>query len=396
MTTEPLGPGGSAVDVLGILADRALAQSIPGPAALVGDWLGGDAVIAPSVAVTAGHGPSEVPDRFWFGALSFPDRIGDARFPAVLGGSSDSVLLLRDGIWYHRSAVGAPCPDDLRACVTGDAPAVGRWRATWRTPDRTRHEDAIRMCLDAIAAGEIYQACVCSRFTGTLAGSAVDLFRTGVSRMSPRKAAYLAGVWGSVVSFSPETYLRRVGDLVTSSPIKGTLPLNDDPALLRDSVKDVAENVMIVDLVRNDLGRVAVPGSVTVPELLSVHAAPGVWHLVSTVAAQVPTTVDTDALLEATFPPGSVTGTPKHRARELLADWETDARGVYCGAIGVRAPGGDLDLSVAIRTVEVSPDGTLRLGVGGGITIDSDPSREWQECMDKAASIVDLRAPDDV
>jgi para-aminobenzoate synthetase component 1 len=356
----------------------------------VGDWLDADALIAPSPDIVAGLGPSDHPDRFWFGALSFPDRTDEARLPAVLGGTCDGVLALRDGIWQFWSTTGDSCPDAVRVCVTGDTPVVDAWEATWREPDREHHAHAVRACLEAIAAGEIYQACVCSRFTGRLIGAPVDLFRSGVERMSPRKAAFLTGTWGSVVSFSPETYLRRTDDAVSSSPIKGTLPLSGDPARLRTSVKDVAENVMIVDLVRNDLGRVAVPGSVTVPELLSVHAAPGVWHLVSTVAARVPAAVDTDALLDATFPPGSVTGTPKIRARELLRDWETDARGVYCGAIGVRAPGGDLDLSVAIRTVEVSPDGAIGLGVGGGITIDSDPAREWQECLDKASSIVGL------
>ncbi|MBE7162244.1 MAG: aminodeoxychorismate synthase component I [Williamsia herbipolensis] len=390
MTTEVLGPGRSAVDVLGALADHARRHRFPPPAALVGDWLGADAVIAPSVDITAGRGPSSRPDRFWFGALSFPDRLDEARLPAVLGGTCDGVLLLRHGDWSWHSTSDR-CPDLLRDSVAGDPVPVGEWEATWRPPDRDRHEWAIRECLGAIAAGEIYQACVCSRFTGDLTGQPVDVFRSGVQQMAPRKAAFLSGHWGSVVSFSPETYLRRRGEMVTSSPIKGTLPLSDDPALLRASTKDVAENVMIVDLVRNDLGRVAVPGSVTVPELLSVHAAPGVWHLVSTVAAHVPTDVRTDALLEATFPPGSVTGTPKLRARELLSGWEADARGVYCGAIGVRSPDGDLDLSVAIRTVEVTPDGRMGLGVGGGITIDSDPAREWQECLDKAASIVGLR-----
>lgn len=390
MTTEVLGPGRSAVDVLGSLADHARTHGIPPPAALVGDWLDAEAVIAPSLEVVAGLGPSTHPDRFWFGALSFPDRTDEARLPAVLGGTCDAVLFLRDGVWHHVSSTGARCPDALRAGVTDRPPVVDEWTTRWRPPDRDHHERAILSCLDAIAAGEIYQACVCSRFTGHLRGEPVDLFRDGVTRTSPRKAAFLTGAWGSVVSFSPETYLRRVGDVVSSSPIKGTLPLSEDPALLRASVKDVAENIMIVDLVRNDLGRVAVPGTVTVPELLSVHAAPGVWHLVSTVTAHVSPSVDTDALLDATFPPGSVTGTPKLRARELLSDWETDARGVYCGAIGVRAPDGDLDLSVAIRTVEITPDGAMGLGVGGGITIDSDPSREWQECLDKAASIVGL------
>lgn len=158
--------------------------------------------------------------------------------------------------------------------------------------------------------------------------------------------------------------------------------------MLAASVKDVAENVMIVDLVRNDLGRVARVGSVTVPELLTVVGAPGVWHLVSTVRAELDPTVGNDALLAATFPPASVTGTPKIRAAELIGRWESRPRGVYCGAVGIAGPEHELDLSVAIRTVEVDRDGAMRLGVGGGITIDSVPEREWQECLDKAAAII--------
>ena len=175
---------------------------------------------------------------------------------------------------------------------------------------------------------------------------------------------------------------------MSSAPIKGTLPAHDDPDRLASSTKDVAENIMIVDLVRNDLGRLAVTGSVRVPDLLSVVSAPGVWHLVSRVQAIVEPGTGTDVLLAATFPPASVTGTPKLRAMELLADWEHGARGVYCGAVGIAGPDHGLDLNVAIRTVSITPDGTATLGVGGGITIDSDPAAEWQECLDKAASIV--------
>ena len=142
-------------------------------------------------------------------------------------------------------------------------------------------------CLEAIAAGEVYQACVCTQFVGRLDGASVDFFVDAVERTSPARAAYVAGPWGAVASLSPELFLRRCGEAVMSSPIKGTLPRHADPSALRASVKDVAENIMIVDLVRNDLSRVAVTGSVTVPELLAVRPAPGVWHLVSTVTARV-------------------------------------------------------------------------------------------------------------
>ncbi|WP_156660999.1 aminodeoxychorismate synthase component I, partial [Mycobacterium sp. 852002-51163_SCH5372311] len=187
----------------------------------------------------------------------------------------------------------------------------------------------------------------------------------------------------------PELFLRRRGRAVMSSPIKGTLPLDAWPSALRASAKEVAENIMIVDLVRNDLGRVAITGTVTVPELLVVRRAPGVWHLVSTVSAQVPAELPTSALLEAAFPPASVTGTPKLRARQLISQWEPQRRGIYCGTVGLASPIAGCELNVAIRTVEFDTAGNAVLGVGGGITADSDPDAEWEECLHKAAPIVE-------
>jgi para-aminobenzoate synthetase component 1 len=216
----------------------------------------------------------------------------------------------------------------------------------------------------------------------------VHFFADAISATTPARAAFLAGDWGAVASLSPELFLRRNGEQVSSSPIKGTLPLDADPAELRTSVKDVAENIMIVDLVRNDLGRVARIGSVTVPELLAVRPAPGVWHLVSTVTADVPADLPAADLLDATFPPASVTGTPKERARELLSVWEPHRRGIYCGAVGLASPIAGWELNVAIRTVEFDAQGRAVLGVGGGITADSDPDAEWQECLHKAAAVI--------
>ena len=269
------------------------------------------------------------------------------------------------------------------------SPPVRREAAiAWGAPDRQTHQRGVLACLDAITEGEVYQACVCTQFAGTLDGEPVDFFVEAAARTVPSRAAYLAGEWGAVASLSPELFLRRCGEDVTSSPIKGTLPRHADPAGLRTSVKDVAENIMIVDLVRNDLGRVARIGSVTVPELLAIRPAPGVWHLVSTVSARIPAELPMAALLDATFPPASVTGTPKARARELLIGWEPHRRGIYCGTVGLSSPVAGCELNVAIRTVEFGIDGSAVLGVGGGITADSDPAREWDECLHKAAPII--------
>jgi para-aminobenzoate synthetase component 1 len=255
------------------------------------------------------------------------------------------------------------------------------------------HRANVLDCLTAIETGEIYQACVCTQFTGAVSGQALDFFCDAVDRTAPARAAYLSGPWGAVASLSPELFLRRLGEIVASSPIKGTLPRTANPSALRASVKDVAENIMIVDLVRNDLGRVATTGTVTVPELLAVRPAPGVWHLVSTVSARIPTQLPTPAVLDAAFPPASVTGTPKLRARQLLSEWERHSRGVYCGTIGLASPVAGCELNVAIRTVEFDADGGAVLGVGGGITADSQPAAEWEECLHKAAPTVGLTSP---
>ncbi|MFT4085746.1 MAG: aminodeoxychorismate synthase component I [Gordonia sp. (in: high G+C Gram-positive bacteria)] len=384
----------SALDVLRALGSANAAAGLPPPAALVGDWWGADAVIAPSIELIPGLAPPDRPDRFWFGCLGFPVRAGEAALPEAVGGLTDEVLVLRDGEWTLRRAQGASSSALVeQARSTSLVERAQRVQtppptATWTPPARDSHLTAVAACREAIAAGEVYQACICTRFDGTLDGDPLAYFADLAAATAPAKSAFLQGDWGAIASFSPESFLRRKGGRVTSSPIKGTLPADADPVLLAASEKDVAENVMIVDLVRNDLGRVAKTGSVTVPELLSVVGAPGVWHLVSTVAAELDDAVGNDALLDATFPPASVTGTPKIRAAELIAEWEQFPRGVYCGAVGMAGPGLELDLNVAIRTVQIAPDGSMSLGVGGGITYDSDPLAEWQECLDKASSIV--------
>lgn len=392
---ERLADLGDAPGVLKAVADAAAGRGLPPPAALLGDWFGSTAVIAPSVAIEpvaasdvfdVSPGADEVIGGGWFGYLSYPD--GGNRIPAAAGGWSDCVLRQdAAGAWWYESLSGAPLPGWL-AELEPAAPAP--YAIDWCAPDRSSHRAGVLSCLEAIAAGEVYQACVCTRFTGRISGAPVDFFVDAVARTAPARAAFVAGSWGAVASLSPELFLSRRGEIVTSSPIKGTLPLDHPPSELASSVKDVAENIMIVDLVRNDLSRVANVGSVRVPQLLAVEPAPGVWHLVSTVSAQVPTDTPMTAVLDATFPPASVTGTPKCRARELLSEWEPYDRGIYCGTVGLASPAAGTELNVAIRTVEFDADGAAVLGVGGGITADSDPDREWEECLHKAAPTVGL------
>nr|WP_276329004.1 aminodeoxychorismate synthase component I [Crossiella equi] len=408
------------------LVARAKSRGLAPPAALTGDWFDSRAVLLPSVRTGA------VPDAEaytvpclqptveqdvppgtvgggWFGYLGYgltdPGTWPARQLPNTVWGWADHVLRLdHSGQWWFEALVadGRPEPVALAAelaelVAAGEQPPPQSWRAgELRRASADRHRTAVAGCVEEIAAGEIFQANVCTQFSAEFSGEPAELFAEGVAALNPARAAYLAGHWGAVASFSPELFLARHGRTVRSSPIKGTLPRRgpeDDgnAARLRRSVKDVAENVMIVDLVRNDLGRVCVPGSVTVPELLTVRPAPGVWHLVSTVEGQLRPGVDDTSLLEATFPPGSVTGAPKVRALEIIAELEDRPRQVYCGAIGLASPVAGLELNVAIRTMEIHR-GELRIGVGGGITADSDPHREWLECLAKAAPLDRLLA----
>jgi para-aminobenzoate synthetase/4-amino-4-deoxychorismate lyase len=199
----------------------------------------------------------------------------------------------------------------------------------------------------------------------------------------------------AVVSLSPELFFERRGTRITVRPMKGTLPrgrwADEDAARARElaaSPKLRAENVMIVDLLRNDLGRVAVPGSVRVPALFSAERYPTVWQLTSTVEADVPATVPLVDLLAALFPCGSVTGAPKIRTMDIIDALEASPRGLYTGALGLLRPGGDATFSVAIRTIVVDRDtGTATLGVGAGITADSSPEDEYHESLLKAAFV---------
>ena len=255
------------------------------------------------------------------------------------------------------------------------------------TPSPDEHRTSVARALEHIRAGDIFQVNLCARLDAPFEGDPLDLFCAGVEALAPAYAAFVDAPEGAVASFSPELFLRRTGDEVLTSPIKGTAPLDSDPDELTASAKNRAENVMIVDLMRNDLGRVCTPGSVRVPALVRAerHA---VWHLVSDVVGHLGPDVTDSALLRATFPPGSVTGAPKVRAMEIAAELEPTAREAYTGAIGHVSAAAGLELNVAIRTFEIS-GGWVWLGVGGGIVADSTPDGELAECFVKARPLIE-------
>ena len=271
-------------------------------------------------------------------------------------------------------------------------PWVGPRLDSWTSSlDRARFEAGVRAIRAAIEAGDVYQVNLTRVLSAPVSGEA-DVAALGAALAIGNPAPYSAVVrvpsaGVHVASASPERFLRREGPLVWSSPIKGTAATPD--AFLP---KDQAENVMIVDLVRNDLGRVCEVGSICVPALLAVEHHPGLVHLVSTVAGELRPDAGWPELLDAAFPPGSITGAPKLAAMAIIDGLEPASREIYCGAVGwVDADRGIGELNVAIRTfwITTGDDGPeLRFGTGGGITHGSDPAGEWEETVLKARTLL--------
>jgi len=260
---------------------------------------------------------------------------------------------------------------------------------------RADYEQSVRSIVEAIAAGDIYQANFTQRFRASFTGDAFTLFGQLFERNPAPFFAYVQGGDHQVVSTSPERFLQRVGDQVESRPIKGTRPRGDTPEAdvalsdeLQKSPKDDAELSMIVDLVRNDLGKVCREGSVEVKEHKRLESYRNVHHLVSRVTGRLDTGVDTVDLIRAAFPGGSITGCPKIRAMEIIDELESSRRHVYCGSIGYLGFDDSLDLSIAIRTATIM-GGTMTWSVGGGIVYDSDPADEYEESLHKGRTLAE-------
>ncbi len=270
---------------------------------------------------------------------------------------------------------------------------------------KTRHFDsnftredyikAVQKAKEYIAAGDIYQVNLSQRFSTEIDMSPYDLYLR-LRETSPAPfSAYLDFGKAAVLSSSPERFLKIDGKEVETRPIKGTRPRGRTPEEderlkkeLEQSDKDRAEHIMIVDLERNDLGRVSRYGSVKVKEGMSVETFAQVHHLVSTVSGELKDGMEPVEVIKATFPGGSITGAPKVRAMEIIEELEPIKRGVYTGSIGYIGFDGRMDLNIAIRTVVVK-DGKAYFSVGGGIVADSDPEAEYQETLDKARGIME-------
>ena len=319
--------------------------------------------------------------------------LGGRLFTDLVDVTSDLTALDTTGTWavvlpFDGAPVCARFGRTRTAVPWPGRPWTGPRPEEWTTSlDREGFSHGVVAIREAIAAGDVYQVNLTRRLSAPLPREA-DVAALGAALAEGNPAPYSAVVRlpshdVHVASASPELFLRRDGDVVTSSPIKGTAATPDG-----FTDKDRAENVMIVDLVRNDLGRVCEFGTVRVPALWAVEQHPGLCHLVSTVEGRLRAGAGWADAIHATFPPGSVTGAPKIAAIEHLRRLEPVPRGVYCGAVGwVDADRRRGELNVAIRTFWFD-EGMIHFGTGGAITWDSTPDGEWAETELKARRLL--------
>ncbi|HPF69299.1 MAG TPA: aminodeoxychorismate synthase component I [Candidatus Krumholzibacteria bacterium] len=356
---------------------------------LVG-WLGYGAAHALEHLPSAAREDQDLPDVAFLvaDAVLAQDHATGQAWLSVTGRGADPAADAEATFarWQDRLAAPAPAPAD-----PGPARSVAV-RSRW---DRAAYAAAVERCRAHILAGDVFEVCLTQRLEADLPCPPWRLYEVLRAGNPAPFAAWLDLAGVQVVGASPERFLRLDRDgRAESRPIKGTRPRGADAradaalcAELAASDKDRAENVMIVDLVRNDLGRVCVPGSVTVPELLAVETYATVHQLVSTVQGRLRPGCDAVDLVKAAFPGGSMTGAPKIAAMAIIDGLEPLARGIYSGAVGYFDRGGGMDLSIVIRTI-VCRDGRATFGVGGAVTADSDPGAEHDEAMAKAKALI--------
>lgn len=317
-------------------------------------------------------------NRVYIAATGLPetDRV------RAMQNAEEKIDALRQRIETASSA-GVTLPDPPR----GSVPLASNFT-------REAYRKAVQRAIDYIYAGDIYQVNLSQRFAGEFTGDPIGLYRR-LRDINPAPfASFLNFREAVVVSSSPERFLKLSGGVVETRPIKGTRPRGKTPEedrALRDelvnSIKDRAELVMIVDLERNDLGRVCEPGSVQVTELFALEEYATVYHLVATVKGKLRADQDVIDLLKASFPGGSITGAPKIRSMEIIEELEPTKRNIYTGSIGYLGFDGNADLNIVIRTIVVK-DNKVYFQVGGGIVADSVPEKEYQETLDKAKALI--------
>ncbi|MGB3255861.1 aminodeoxychorismate synthase component 1 [Buttiauxella gaviniae] len=289
------------------------------------------------------------------------------------------------------------CSARLNWLEAQKVPVVEPFRLTsaWRSSmTREQYGLKFRQVQEYLKSGDCYQVNLAQRFNACYEGDEWQAFEQLNAANRAPFSAFIRLPESVILSLSPERFILLEGKNIQTRPIKGTLPRLADPIAdaqqaekLANSPKDRAENLMIVDLLRNDIGRVAVPGSVKVPELFVVEPFPAVHHLVSTITAQLPQHLQATDLLRACFPGGSITGAPKVRAMEIIEELEPQRRNAWCGSIGYLSFCGNMDTSITIRTL-TAEGGKLYCSAGGGIVADSVESAEYQETFDKVNRIL--------
>jgi len=276
----------------------------------------------------------------------------------------------------------------------------GKLTAPWRNQITfSQYNERFNRVQDYLRQGDCYQINLTQRFQSSYVGNEYDIYLKLAKQNNTPFSAFIRLTKGAIISVSPERFIQCRGGEIEAKPIKGTRPRSNDSAEdkalvveLLNSEKDQSENLMIVDLLRNDIGRCALPGSVTVPTLFAIESFKSVHHLVSTVLATLPDNISPLTLLKGAFPGGSITGAPKIRAMNIIDELEPHRRSIYCGSIGYISADRQMDTNITIRTL-LCLDSEIYCWAGGGIVADSNVNDEYQECFDKVASILPLLAP---
>ncbi|KOO03569.1 aminodeoxychorismate synthase [Vibrio nereis] len=268
---------------------------------------------------------------------------------------------------------------------------IGHWQSNMT---KESYSDKFAQVQEYLRSGDCYQINLAQRFNAAYTGSEWQAYQKLESVNQGPFSAFIRTQQGAIISVSPERFLETKDRVIETKPIKGTRPRYENSAEdnaaandLANAEKDQAENLMIVDLLRNDIGRVAKPGTVHVPKLFDIESFPAVHHLVSTIRAELDDQYSPADLLRASFPGGSITGAPKIRAMEIIEELEPHRRNAYCGSIGYISRHGRMDTSITIRTL-VAESNHLYVWAGGGLVADSQCDAEYQETLDKLSRIL--------
>mgnify|MGYP000011429054 FL=1 len=333
---------------------------------------------------------------------SMPElAIEDINMPDMSAGLYLDALIFdnQTSEWFYVSQPNFDRLDTYLAAINKQAAKAVPFKLTseWQSNlDKSAYEKQFDKIQAYLKSGDCYQINLAQRFSAEFNGTPWSAYKTLRAHNKAPFAAFINHPQGSILSVSPERFILVEDNKVETKPIKGTLPrLKESTAdkeqaeILKNSPKDRAENVMIVDLLRNDLGKVAKPGTVTVPKLFDIESFPAVHHLVSTVQSELAEGKTAIDQLEAAFPGGSITGAPKIRAMEIIEELEPHRRSVYCGSIGYISACGKMDTSITIRTLVCSED-KIHCWAGGGIVADSKAALEYQETLDKVNKILPI------